>query len=213
MSCIPNVCLWTVSFRLPICIVFSITPRFLRNAVQCDNQHAIRNPARTCERDTRCCFGEVGRDFGHFHTATRLGRCDEYGVGIIHGLQGGVEKEVIFHAIGQPCELISPDVVSLDKCLDESTNPNLHNRIVHSTVAYTKEFAEKYPYRDGDIAKLGIDDFCQQIEGMVGGAKFDFIPQRLACYRELSSQITKKRDQKAVMADKRKFIASLKVPA
>lgn len=118
----------------------------------------------------------------------------------------------VIDAIGNPSYILGADVVTRD-VLDESKNPSLHNRIVHSTVSYTKDFAEKFPYRDGQIAKLGIDDYCQQAEALASGARFDFVPQRLACYRMLSSQITKNRDEAAVLAAKKGFLAGLKVAA
>lgn len=119
----------------------------------------------------------------------------------------------IIDVLGRPLSLLTADVIDMEMCLDEKKNPHLQNRIVHSTAAYTKDFAERYKYREGDIAKLGIDDWAQQIEGLSGGAKFDFIPHRLACYRQLDSQITKKRDEKEVLTFKREFLKSLKVPA
>lgn len=118
----------------------------------------------------------------------------------------------VIDVLGRPISLLTADVVDKDRCLDEEKNPHLQNRIVHSTVAYTKAFADRYKYRDGDIAKLGIDDWAQQIEGMIGGARFDFIPHRLACYRQLDSQITKTRDEAAVLSAKKEFLKTLKVP-
>lgn len=119
----------------------------------------------------------------------------------------------LINAIGQPLSVISADMIDRDRCLSEGKNHHLQNRIVHSTVAYRKEFAKQFQYRGGDIAKLGIDDWAQQIEAMAAGVKFDFIPQRLACYRQLDSQITKHRDGESVLAAKRVFLAGLKVPA
>jgi glycosyltransferase involved in cell wall biosynthesis len=110
----------------------------------------------------------------------------------------------IIDSIGRPLYEIGADVFDKDLSLKR-----LQNRIVHSAAAYTKEFADKFPYRDGEIAKLGIDDWAQQIEARLAGARFDFISQRLCCYRELTSQITKTRDEAAVKSCKEKFLASL----
>lgn len=115
-------------------------------------------------------------------------------------------------ALGRPLMVLGADMISPD-ILDEKKNPHLQNRIVHSTVAYTRDFADKFPYPDGQMAKLGLDDWAVQVLAYTSGARFDFIPQKLACYRELSSQITKTRDQEAVMAAKRGFLAGLKVTA
>lgn len=113
----------------------------------------------------------------------------------------------VIDCLGRPSHVISPDVLNRERALEE-----LQNRIVHSSVAYTREFAKKFPYRGGEIANLGIDDWAQQVEAMVSGAKFDFVPQRLCCYRVLEGQITRTRDEKAVLAAKRGFISGLKVP-
>lgn len=118
----------------------------------------------------------------------------------------------VIDVLGRPSHILGADSLSPD-VLDEAKNPGLQNRIVHSTVAYTVDFADKFPYRDGQIAKLGVDDWAQQAEAIAAGARFDFIPQRLACYRVLSSQITKNRDEAAVMAVKKGFLAGLKVAA
>lgn len=118
----------------------------------------------------------------------------------------------VIDVLGYPQHILGADVIPVD-VLDEKKNPRLHNRIVHSTVAYTKAFAERFPYRGGEIAKLGIDDWAQQAEALASGASFDFISQRLGCYRILSSQITKNRDEESVMACKRGFLAGLEVAA
>ncbi len=119
----------------------------------------------------------------------------------------------VIDALGRPSSILGADVLDKDRCFDEAKNPLLHNRIVHSTVAYTKEFSARFPYRGGELAKLGLDDWAQQAEAMSANAEFDFIPQRLACYRQLDSQVTKTRDQDAVMAAKRGFLAGLRIPA
>ncbi len=118
----------------------------------------------------------------------------------------------VMDVLGRPIYVQGADVISPD-VLDEAKNPQLHNRIVHSTVAYTKQFAERYKYRDGDISKLGIDDWCQQVEAISAGASFDFVSQRLACYRQLASQTIRTRDESMVMAAKKGFLSGLRVPA
>ena len=114
----------------------------------------------------------------------------------------------VANVLGIPQHIIMPDVFDKDKALD-----SLQNRIIHSTVAYTKQFSEKYPYRANEIAELGIDDWCQQIESKLDGAKFDFVPQRLCVYRILNSQITKTRDENKVLEVKKAFLESLKIVA
>lgn len=87
------------------------------------------------------------------------------------------------------------------------------NGIVHSTVAYTKELALKYPYREAEISSLGIDDWAQQIEIASHGHKLDFDHRTLSAYRFLATSISNTRDEKAVNDAKDAFLASLKVAA
>lgn len=119
----------------------------------------------------------------------------------------------VINALGRPEYIISADMINRDTCLSEDKNPKLQNRIVHSTVAYTKKSAMRYLYRNSDISKLGIDDWAMQVEALSDGAKFDFVDKRLACYRQLTTQVTKTRDEAAVMKAKRDFLASLAVTA
>ncbi len=114
----------------------------------------------------------------------------------------------VIDLLGHPINTIGADVFDKDQALK-----TLLNRIVHSSAAYTKEFAQLYPYRDGDIAKLGIDDWAQQIEARLAGARFDYVPQRLCAYRILQSAISKTRDEKAVIAAKEAFLKTILVPA
>jgi glycosyltransferase involved in cell wall biosynthesis len=85
--------------------------------------------------------------------------------------------------------------------------------IVHSTVAYTKKTALAYPYREGEIADLGLDDWVQQMEMAVGGVKMATIPQVVAAYRILKTAISGTRDEQAVIRAKDKFLKALEVPA
>lgn len=114
----------------------------------------------------------------------------------------------IINVIGNPLNVTVPDTFDKDKVL---ANPNLHIGIVHSTVAYTKEFATKFPYQLDEIAEFGIDDWAQQMEGKTKGQRFDFVTQRLCCYRIHDGQITKKRDEVKVMEAKKRFLNKLGV--
>jgi len=82
-------------------------------------------------------------------------------------------------------------------------DPLWQSFIVHSTVAYTREFAQKYPYLDGKPSELGIDDWDQQIRAALDGAKFDFTPNCLAYYRHRGSAISNTRKPSDVMDAKR----------
>ena len=89
------------------------------------------------------------------------------------------------------------------------------NRIVHSTVAYTKDFAKKYPYRGQqipEIDRLGIDDWDLAIRASFGGAKMDFVPQTISAYRAIMSGISAGRDEDAAHAAKLKILEEMKEP-
>ncbi len=85
--------------------------------------------------------------------------------------------------------------------------------IVHSTMAYTKEIAAKYPYAEGDICRLGIDDWEMQMRMLHDGVKFDFIPDVISAYRMLEESITNTRNQEDVDKVKRGIIEGMKLEA
>ncbi len=96
---------------------------------------------------------------------------------------------------------------------DVFTKKNLEgkkNNIVHSSVAYTPEFAKAHPYKSGEISDLGIDDWAQQVEGLLAGKKFEHIPSLIGVYRMLKSGISSNRDEKKVLAAKDAFLEGLK---
>ncbi len=88
-------------------------------------------------------------------------------------------------------------------------DPLRQSFIAHSTVAYTKEFAAKYPYKDGDAADFGIDDWQQQIRAALDGVEFDFTPNYLAYYRDRDDGISNRRDPAEVLAVKQKLFPEL----
>lgn len=114
----------------------------------------------------------------------------------------------IISPVGEKLGEIHPEPFDLEKA-----RARKFNGIVHSTVAYRKESALQFPYRDGEISALGIDDWAQQIEMATAGLTFDFIPRSLGLYRQLTTAISKTRDQKAVLAAKDAFLATLAAPA
>ena len=84
--------------------------------------------------------------------------------------------------------------------------------IVHSSVAYTPEFANKFPY-DHEMSELGLDDWAQQTAAYTSGVKIDHVPDVVSYYRRLSTAVSNVRDQAKVLEAKKKFIESLKVTA
>lgn len=114
----------------------------------------------------------------------------------------------VIDAVGMKIGDIRADVFDLEKAISEMVN-----RICHSTVSYTSEFASRYLYAGGEVARLGIDDWAQQITAAMLKEKFDFIPETVAAYRILKSSITYRRDPGEVAAFKERFIQGLKIPA
>ena len=105
--------------------------------------------------------------------------------------------------------LMETDVFNKDDALETLTN-----RIVHSTCAYSREFAEKYPYPEsGAAARLGLDDWACFITAALDGVKFDFIPSPISAYRD-GVGISSTRDEAEVRKFKQEFLADrLAVPA
>jgi glycosyltransferase involved in cell wall biosynthesis len=95
---------------------------------------------------------------------------------------------------------------SLDRTIKDQYRQSF---IVHSTVAYTKEFSAKYPYSSGKASDFGIDDWDQQIRAYLGGAKFDFTPNCLAYYRRREEAISNTRNHEAVLSAKREMFPQL----
>jgi teichuronic acid biosynthesis glycosyltransferase TuaG len=112
---------------------------------------------------------------------------------------------VAMDALGNVLKELPAGPVTLADCLEKKTNG-----IVHSTVAYTKELALKFPYSSGEIADLGIDDWDQQIRIMSAGVKFELIPDTLCAYRIRGGAITQTRDEKKVTEVKEKILEGLK---
>ena len=112
---------------------------------------------------------------------------------------------ITMSAMGEALNQIKCEDFILSKALEKK-----ENGIVHSTVGYTKKVALHYPYRDGEIAKLGIDDWDMQIRAAVGGVVFQRIPSVIAAYRLTSSQICAIRDNEAVLKCKSDIIEKVK---
>lgn len=91
-------------------------------------------------------------------------------------------------ACGRNLGEIGADVFNREKAFEK-----MENRIVHSTVAYSKAFAHRFPYKGGDIARLGIDDWTQQVDAAAAGVKFEFVPNVLTCYRVLDAGVSQTR--------------------
>jgi len=103
--------------------------------------------------------------------------------------------------LGNKGGLYQADVFNRDRAVKEKTN-----RIVHSTLAYTRDIAQRFKYRGDDISKLGIDDWAFELEVAFSGATIDHIHQPIAAYRENPVGISKTRDEKEVERVKDAFL-------
>ena len=107
-------------------------------------------------------------------------------------------------AIGTKLGTHYADVFSREKALREGVN-----RIVHSTCAYTKKLALRFPYEGAEAAKLGLDDYVFQLAVSASGAKMDHITQVVGAYRDIPSGVSKTRDHTAVVAFKKAYAEAL----
>ena len=118
--------------------------------------------------------------------------------GLIYG------SATVISPVGEKRGEIGAEPFNMDRALARR-----QNGIVHSTVAYRRDIAIRYPYRGGEIATLGIDDWAQQIEMAAAGVKFDLIPRSLGLYRQLKTGVSKTRDEAAVLMAKEAFLAEV----
>jgi glycosyltransferase involved in cell wall biosynthesis len=102
---------------------------------------------------------------------------------------------------GTDLGMVETDVFNRDKAAD-----NLSAGIVHSTVAYSRALAARYPYLEGEPARLGVDDFTIFLPMAFDGVRFVFIPAPLAAYRQNENGIMAKRDNAEVIEFKRGFL-------
>ncbi len=111
--------------------------------------------------------------------------------------------------VGRNLGMVPSDVFSRENSIEK-----LSAGIIHSTVAYSKDLAMRYPYLSGEPARLGVDDFTIFMPMAFDGVKFDYLPNPLCAYRVNEFGISAKRDNAEVIAFKKGFIDSLsKVPA
>jgi glycosyltransferase involved in cell wall biosynthesis len=111
-------------------------------------------------------------------------------------------------AVGRDRGMVQTDVFNKEKAIE-----TLSCGIVHSTVAYSKDLAKRYPYLLGEPARLGVDDFTIFLPMAIDGVKFDYIPSPLAAYRVNEFGVTQTRDSEEVVKFKRGFVDALKVAA
>lgn len=119
------------------------------------------------------------------------------------GFQMVYGSAVVMDALGNALHEISAKPLDIKEAFTK-----MENGLVHSSVAYTKEIALKYPYEGGDICRLGLDDYHQQVRMMKDGVKMGFIPDVICAYRVLESGITSQRNPQEVLDLKKKIMGA-----
>lgn len=114
----------------------------------------------------------------------------------------------LMDSVGRDLGMVESDVFNRDTAVEK-----LSAGIVHSTVAYSKKLAERYPYLLGEPARLGVDDFTIFMPMAFDGVRFHYIQTPLAAYRVNEHGISAKRDNEEVINFKKGFVESLKVTA
>lgn len=126
------------------------------------------------------------------------------------GAQFVYGSAIVMDAVGRKVGEYLADV--FDK--KAASQPPYENRIVHSTVAYTRELAAKYPYcTDPAMSELGLDDWAMQTALHLEGVTLTHVPNVLSAYRNLQSAVTKQRDQEKVNQAKAAYLATFQVAA
>jgi hypothetical protein len=120
------------------------------------------------------------------------------GAEFVHG------EAVKMDAVGRDLGMMATEVFSKEKALETLTN-----RIVHSSVAYSKDFAKRYPYLGGEVAKLGLDDWACFLMAALDGVRFEYVTSPLCVYRE-GVGISATRDEAEVLKFKEDFVEGLK---
>jgi glycosyltransferase involved in cell wall biosynthesis len=115
---------------------------------------------------------------------------------------------VVMDALGNGLREIIAGPIDKENCLKTKLNG-----IVHSSMAYSKELAIKYPYKSGKPADLGIDDWMLQTEMLMDNIKFDFISDIVCAYRIHSNSITKTRNEEEVLEAKIEILNGFKIIA
>ena len=108
-------------------------------------------------------------------------------------------------ACGRNLGEIRADVFNREKAIE-----TMENRIVHSSCAYTRDFARRFPYTGGDVARLGLDDWELQIRAAMAGIKMEFVPNVLSCYRVLDGAISQTRNAEEVRKFKTGYLEGLR---
>jgi len=126
---------------------------------------------------------------------------DAIGIQLTEKIAGPINKE----------RLLTPiDMTKLEEDLEKGNPIDLKEiGIVHSTMGFRRDIALKYPYADGKISDLGLDDWNQQIQMLKDGIDIDFLPDVLCAYRMHGQGISNTRNPKDVIRMKSEVLAGV----
>lgn len=128
---------------------------------------------------------------------------DAIGIQLSEKSAGPIDKERILRPL---------DLTKLEEDIEKGNPIDLKELgIVHSTMGMHREIALKYPYANGKISDLGLDDWDMQIRMLKDGVSFDFLPDTLCAYRQHAAAITNTRNPKEVIRMKAEILAGVTV--
>ena len=142
-------------------------------------------------------------------TIKKLTRCQVcYGSAVFMDAIGTQIKEA--HAKPINKDILKPlDMAVWQENLEDGRIDRREIGIVHSSMGYLRDIALKYPYAEGKVADLGLDDWEQQIRMIKDGVVFDFIPDLICAYRMHGTGITNTRDAKEVIKMKSEILGGV----
>ena len=116
---------------------------------------------------------------------------DAIGIQLAEKSAGSIDKDRLLKSI---------DMNKLEEDIEKGNPIDFREvGIVHSSMGMLREIALKYPYAEGKIADLGLDDWDVEIRMLRDNISFDFIPDVLCAYRQHGQGITNTRNPKEVI--------------
>lgn len=148
-------------------------------------------------------------------TMRKLKKCQVcYGSTMLMNAIGERARDLIAGPIDKE-KILTP--INYQKWLDDLEKGEqidiYENMISHSSMGYLREIALKYPYSEGKISDLGIDDWELQIRMIRAGITFDYIPDIICAYRVHDSGISKTRNLLEVIKLKAEILTGVKLNA
>jgi glycosyltransferase involved in cell wall biosynthesis len=141
-------------------------------------------------------------------TIKKLEKCDVcYGSSVFMDAIGYTLKTATAQPIDRDTILKPLDLDKWNNDLKAGIAPDLkETSIVHSSMGLRRETAIKYPYADGKVATLGIDDWAFQISMLRDGLKFGVIPDVICAWRYMPGTISHTRNAVEVIKTKAEIL-------